>query len=191
MRTLAALLLALAAGPAAAEPVSYRLDPSHSFVHFEWPHAGLSTLHGRFDKTAGRVTLDREAGTGGGRIEVRLDSVNTGRPALDAALRQALGAGLAVFDIDTLRVDGGRVLAAQGPLRWAGRQHTLDLQAQRFNCYTSPLFRRQVCGGEFSTTLDPAALGLDLRAAFGLGAPLVLRVQVEGVRMEAGDEDGS
>jgi hypothetical protein len=38
----------------------------------------------------------------------------------------------------------------------------------------------------------PGALGLDLRAGFGLGAPiLVLRVQVEGVRMEAGDEDGS
>lgn len=191
MKPLPALLVALACGSALAEPVTYRLDPSHSFVHFEWPHAGLSTLRGRFDKTAGRVTLDRGAAGGSGRVEVRLDSVNTGRPALDAALRQALGADVAVFDIDTLRMDGGRVQQAKGLLRWAGRRQPLDLQARHFNCYTSPLFRRPVCGGEFSATLDPAALGLDLQAGFGLGAPLTLQVQVEAVRTEPGDEDGS
>lgn len=187
---LLAMGLAAAPGPAAAAPVDYRLTPTHSFVHFEWPHAGLSTLRGRFDRVAGRVTLDREARRGQGQVQLRLDSVNTGRPALDAALRKALGAKVeasATVAIDTLRFDGDRPLAASGRLAWRGRDLALDLQAERFNCYLNPLLRREVCGGDFSVDIEPAALGLVLDPAFGLGGPIRLRVQVEAIRQEPGE----
>ena len=177
---------ALPAGAAAAD---YQLTPTHSFVHFEWPHAGLSTLRGRFDKASGRVTMDRAAGQGRGLIELRLDSVNTGRPALDAALRQALGAdgeATARFDIDTLRFRGERPVAAAGRFTWRTAVLPITLQAEHFNCYLNPLFRREVCGGEFTADVDPAALGLALDPAFGLAGPIRLRVQVEAIRQEEG-----
>ena len=174
---------------AGAAPADYQLTPTHSFVHFEWPHAGLSTLRGRFDKASGQVTMDRAAGQGRGLIELRLDSVNTGRPALDAALRQALGAdgeATARFDIDTLRFRGERPVAAVGRFTWRTAVLPLTLQVEHFNCYLNPLFRREVCGGEFTADVDPAALGLALDAAFGLGGPIRLRVQVEAIRQEDG-----
>lgn len=187
--TLIVALLA-AAGPASAAPVDYQLTPTHSFVHFEWPHAGLSTLRGRFDKVAGRVTLDRAARSGHGEVQIRLDSINTGRPALDAALRQALGAegeASAGYTIDRLRFEGDRPAAAQGRLAWRERELAIELRAERFNCYRNPLLRREVCGGDFTADLEPAALGLALDPSFGLGRPIRLRVQVEAIRQEAGE----
>ncbi len=159
-------------------------------MHFEWPHAGLSTLRGRFDKVAGRVTLDRAARSGHGEVQIRLDSINTGRPALDAALRQALGAegeASAGYTIDRLRFEGDRPAAAQGRLAWRERELAIELRAERFNCYRNPLLRREVCGGDFTADLEPAALGLALDPSFGLGRPIRLRVQVEAIRQEAGE----
>lgn len=181
--------LALALGAPVVQAADYQLTPTHSFVHFEWPHAGLSTLRGRFDKVGGQVTMDRAARRGQGQLELRLDSVNTGRPALDAALRRALGAdgdATARFEIASMRFEGDRPVAVAGRFTWKQRTLPIELRMQHFNCYLNPLFLREVCGGEFNADLDPAALGLELDAAFGLGAPIRLRVQVEAIRQEPG-----
>lgn len=183
---LAAWWLAMA-GVAGAAPADYQLTPTHSFVHFEWTHAGLSTLRGRFDKVSGRVTMDRNARRGQGRIELRLDSVNTGRPALDAALRSALDADTeptARFELVSMRFEGDRPAAATG--RLIGRRLDLPLEvlAAHFNCYFNPLLKREVCGGEFEATVEPAALGLSIDPSFGLAGPIRLRLQVEAIRQE-------
>lgn len=187
----AALLLSAAA---TAAPQDYQLAPTHSFVHFEWSHRGLSTLSGRFDKVAGQVRMDRAARSGSGLVTIRLDSVNTGRPALDAALRQALeadaGEAPSAFRIDGLRFEGDAPAAAQGRWSWRGRSLALDLQAVHFNCYLNPLLRREVCGGDFEAVVDPAAIGVALPPAFGLQGPIRLRVQVEAIRQQP-QEPGS
>jgi polyisoprenoid-binding protein YceI len=138
--------------------------------------------------------MDRAARSGSGLVTIRLDSVNTGRPALDAALRQALDAdgggsdgAPSEFRIDALRFDGGgdSPVAAQGRWSWRGRSLALALQAVHFSCYLNPLLLREVCGGDFEAEVDPAAVGVALPAAFGLQGPIRLRVQVEAVRLEA------
>lgn len=181
------LAAATAAAPGAAAPVDYVLTPTHSFVHFEWDHAGLSTLRGCFDKASGRVTLDRAGRQGKGLVEVRLDSVNTGRPAPDQALRQALGGeghALGRFEITAPGFDGDRPVSAPGRLSWRDQVLEHRLHAVHFNCYFHALLRREVCGGEFSATLETQALGLRLDSAFALGHKVVLRVQVEAIRQE-------
>ncbi len=193
-RATAALLLSASAAAAGAAPQDYQLTPTHSFVHFEWSHRGLSTLSGRFDKVSGQVRMDRAARSGSGLVTIRLDSVDTGRPALDAALRQALDAdggasegAPSEFRIDALRFEGGGDLpsGAQGRWSWRGRSLALTLQAVHFNCYLNPLLLHEVCGGDFEAMVDPAAIGVTLPPAFGLQGPIRLRVQVEAVRLEA------
>lgn len=188
-----ALALALAAH-ANAQPVTYQLTPTHSFVHFTWDHAGLSTLRGRFDHTRGSVVLDRREKRGQAQVVLRTASVNTGRPALDAALREALAVGAVTDDdnqpvlrvrVDDLRFDGDKPVSAQAQLQWRGQPVAVALRTAHFNCYLNPLLRREVCGGEFRATLDPATLGLQLDAAFGLRGPVELQLQVEAVRQEA------
>lgn len=189
----AAMLARVVAAHASAQPVTYQLTPTHSFVHFAWDHAGLSTLRGRFDHTRGSVVLDRRAQRGQAQVAIRTASVNTGRPALDTALREALAPGAASDDdgqpvlqvhVDALRFDGDKPVAAQARLQWRGQPVTVALRTVHFNCYLNPLLRREVCGGEFRATLDPAALGLKLDAAFGLRGSIDLQLQVEAVRLE-------
>ena len=73
-------LLALAAplGSSWAAPVSYDIDPSHTFPSFEADHMGLSVWRGKFNKSSGKVTLDRAASQGTVEITVDMNSIDYG-----------------------------------------------------------------------------------------------------------------
>ena len=62
-----------AAGIVQAEPVDYSTTPTHTFVHAEVLHGGLSTRRMRFNRAEGRVTVDRAAGRG--RVEFSVQAV--------------------------------------------------------------------------------------------------------------------
>lgn len=181
----AALLGAAAAATAQGHP--YTLDVTHTFATFEVLHAGLSTVRGRFDRKAGTVLFDRAAKTGQVEITVETASVSTGVAAWDERLRGPEGFDSArhpqaAFRSERFVFDGDRVGAVVGTLTLAGRSRPLTLKATNFNCYTNPLFRREVCGGDFEAVVR--------RSDFGLGAGLPatwadevrLLVQVEAIR---------
>src|SRR5690606_23677625 len=79
MRIAALLLAALlpAAFPAAAAEVRYELDPAHTFPSFEADHlGGLSVWRGKFNRSRGTVTLDRDAESGRLDVVVETGSVD-------------------------------------------------------------------------------------------------------------------
>src|SRR5512140_1978114 len=80
-------LVALGIATAAAAADSYTLDPSHTFPRFAINHFGFSTHHGQFNKTSGKVVLDRAAKTGSVDITVQTASIGTGDPKLEEHLR--------------------------------------------------------------------------------------------------------
>ena len=179
-----ALLLALAAASAGAQPASYVLDPAHSFVHFEVLHFGTSTSSGRFGPIAGEVTLDRSAGRG--EVSLRIDTagVDTGLPVFNARLRQPdLLASTeypdAYFVARNFRFEGERVAEVRGEFTLRGVSQPLSLHARHFACREDE--GTEVCGGDF--------MGEILRSDFGATylLPFVadrvrLLVQVEGRR---------
>lgn len=179
-----------AAATAPAAPVDYVLDPQHSWVQWEVVHFGTSTIRGRFGPAEGVVTLDRAAGRGEASVSVPTASVSTGVRPFDAHLR---GADIldteahptAWFVARQLRFDGERLVELRGEFTWRGVSQPLSLTAQRFTCYPHPRLQREVCGGDFEGRLKRSDFGV------GYGLPLVadavvLRVQVEGVRNDAG-----
>ena len=57
---------------ASAASVTYNLDPTHTYPSFAADHmGGVSTWRGKFTKSSGVVTLDREAKTGS--VDVKID----------------------------------------------------------------------------------------------------------------------
>jgi polyisoprenoid-binding protein YceI len=87
-------------------------------------------------------------------------SVSTGVPPLDARLKEgdmlSVGANPRAYLVAE-RVefdDAGRVTALRGEFTMRGTSVPLTLTALRFNCYTSPLLRREVCGGDFEGRLS-------------------------------------
>ncbi|HVO09099.1 MAG TPA: YceI family protein [Burkholderiaceae bacterium] len=183
----AAALLTTMAAAAHAEPVRYRFDPTHTFVHFELQHFGTSTIRGRIGPLNGEAVLDRAAGTGRVQVEIDTSLASTGVAVLDARMKEgdmlaAQAYPRAYLVAERIAFDGaGRVTALHGELTLRGVSQPLTLTALRFNCYTSPLFNREVCGGDFEGRINRSSVGITHSLPF-VSDTVRLLVQVEGVR---------
>ena len=63
---------------------TYQLDPTHTYPSFEADHfGGLSIWRGKFTKSSGTVTIDREAKTGTLEATIDMTSVDIGNDKLD------------------------------------------------------------------------------------------------------------
>ena len=57
-----------------AAPVTYNVDPEHTYPSFEADHfGGMSVWRGKFNQNSGTVVLDREAQDGHGRHHHRYE----------------------------------------------------------------------------------------------------------------------
>lgn len=175
------------AGLAQAQSATYTIEPTHTFATFEISHFGTSTNRGRFDRKEGTVQFDRAGKTG--KVEVTIDatSVNTGTPAFDKHL---LGADLfdtakyptIKFVSDKFVFNGDKVSEVSGNLTLLGKTNPVVLKATNFNCYMSPMIKREVCGGDFETTIDRSAFGMGYGLAWGFPKDVRLIIQVEAVK---------
>jgi polyisoprenoid-binding protein YceI len=183
---IAALALA-ATGAAQAQATTYAIDPTHTFAYFEVSHFGTSTIRVRFDKKEGSVQLDRAAKSG--RVEVNIDmsSVNSGVAPFDGHLKSKDLFNVAEhpsarFVGDKFVFNGDKLTEVGGSLTLAGKTQPVTLKASNFNCYTNPIFKREVCGGDFETTLTRSQFGIN----YGLPAVapdnVRLLIQVEAIK---------
>ena len=74
-------------------------------------------------------------------------------------------------------------MRAAGTLTLLGVSRPVELRAQRFNCYQSPLVGRQVCGGDFEATIRRGDFGIIWGLNFGFENDVRLLVQVEAVML--------
>src|ERR1700691_1059552 len=67
-----------------AAPVTYVLDPKHTYPSFAADHFnGLSVWRGKFTETSGKVVYDKDAKTGSIDVTINMSSVDFGRAKLD------------------------------------------------------------------------------------------------------------
>ena len=171
---------------ARAESVTYAVEPMHTYVTFEVRHFGTSTNRGRFDKKEGSITLDRASKTGRADITIDTASISSGLPLFDGHLRgdnflRVKDFPTAKFVGNQFSFDGDKVSAVSGTLTLLGKTQPITLNATHFNCYDSPMLKREVCGGDFEATLQRSAYGM----TYGLpGIPdsVKLVIQIEAVR---------
>jgi len=183
-------LLAAAVGLAAfsaAQANTYAIDPTHTFATYEIAHMGTSTNRGRFDRKEGSVTFDRASKTGKVEITIDLASVNTGVEPLNKHLQSKDFSNVAEFPTarfvgDKFSFKGDKVSEIGGTLTMRGKTVPVTLKASNFNCYISPMLRREVCGGDFETTLKRSLWGVDYGLTFGFPDDVRLLVQVEAIK---------
>ncbi len=178
---------ALAAGAAQAQSATYAIDPTHTFVTFEISHFGTSTNRGRWDKKEGTVQFDKAGKSGKVELTIDVASINTGTAAFDKHLR-----GTDFFDVekyptakfvaDKFVFNGDKVSEVSGSLTLLGKTNPVTLKASQFNCYQNPMLKREVCGGDFETTIDRTAYGMNYGIQWGFPKDVRLVVQVEAVK---------
>ena len=176
-----------ATGAARAEAVAYAIDPSHTFASFEIGHMGTSTIRGRFDKKEGSVTIDRAAKTGKVELTIDTTSISTGVEPFNKHLQSKDFLNTAEFPSarfvgEKFVFDGDKVTEVSGTLTMLGKSNPFTLKATRFNCYLNPLFKRDVCGGDFEGTLQRSQFGMNHAIQMGAPDAVKLLVQVEAIK---------
>ena len=188
----ALLLTALTAAAAVAhvqvqaQSATYAIDPTHTQVVFEAKHFGTSTNRGRWDKKEGTITLDKAAKAG--KIEVTLDmnSISTGIGPFDGHLKSNDFFGAEQFPTakfvgDKLAFNGDKVASVSGELTLRGKTNPVTLIATSFNCYENPRLKREVCGGDFETTIQRSQWGMTYGVP-GIPDAVRLLIQVEAIK---------
>jgi polyisoprenoid-binding protein YceI len=168
---------------------NYVIDPTHTFVMYEMGHYGTTTNRGRFSTKDGSVQID---GSGrGGKVDIVMDmtSINTGVDLLNRHVQSKDFFNVADFPTarfvaERVVFDGDRVTEVPGALTLMGQTRPVTLKASRFNCYMSPVLNRQVCGGDFETTVERSQWGINWGLNFGFENKVRLLVQVEAVNVQ-------
>ena len=189
-KTLLFAVLVAASGQAAAAPVSYDIDPMHTYPSFEADHMGISFWRGKFNKTAGTLVLDKEAATGSVDVKIDIASVDFG---LDAMNEQAVSPEFfdsAKFPQATYKgklvdfVDGAPTRVV-GDLTLHGVTRPVELKINRFKCIPHPMFKRDLCGADASAVFKRDEFGLGAGKEYGFNMDVNLRIQMEAVVPEA------
>jgi polyisoprenoid-binding protein YceI len=172
---------------AQAETATYAIEPSHTFATFEIGHFGTSTNRGRFNKTSGTVTLDKAAKTGSLDITVDTTSLDTGTAAFTKHISSDEILNVAAFPTAHLiatkfTFNGDKVTEIVGNLTLMGKTNPVVLKAQNYNCYNSPMIKREVCGGDFDTTIVRSQYGASYGLNYGFPDNVHMVIQVEAVK---------
>ncbi|AVR94533.1 YceI family protein [Pseudoduganella armeniaca] len=187
MKTSLLFALTMASATAFAAPVTYDIDPTHTFPSFEADHMGISVWRGKINKNSGKVVLDREAGSGNVDIDIDLTSIDFGNDALNEWAR-----GKDFFDVarfgGTARYRGkltgfaaGAPTEVQGELTLHGVTKPVALKLNKFKCIPHPMLKRELCGADAAATFNRADFGLTAGKDYGFSMDVALRIQVEAV----------
>ena len=184
--TLAAALAAALALPAAAQVETYTIDSRHTFPSFEVMHFGMSLQRGAFNKTSGKITVDRAAKTGSVDVTIDAASITTGEPKLGEHLRAADFFNAAAHPSITFKgtkfnFDGDKVKSVEGDLTMLGVTKPVTLTAQHFNCGNHPMNKKAMCGAELTTTIKRTDWGMKY-AVPAVADDVLLRINVEAFK---------
>ncbi|MBV2234275.1 MAG: YceI family protein [Sterolibacterium sp.] len=158
-------LLALAAGTclfgsaaALAAADTYVVDGSHTYPRFSYSHFGFSTQLSRFNKTTGKITLDKAAQTGSVDILIDTTSVDTGNAAFDKHIQGGDFLDTAQFPTATFKstqliFEGDKPVAVDGQLTLKGVTRPVRLEITSFKAQPHPMLKREAIGANATTTI--------------------------------------
>jgi polyisoprenoid-binding protein YceI len=181
--------LAFAAGVSAA-PVTYNIDPSHTFPSFEVDHTGgTSVWRGKFNATSGAVTMDKEARTGTVNVTIDAKSVDFGHDGLNKHVTGEDRPDPAMLDVakfPTATYEGrlttwvnGAPTKVEGNLTLHGVTKPVNLEIRSFKCAPARQGGGETCGADAYGEFNRADFGVSFGQSFGFNMGVVLRIQIE------------
>jgi len=175
---------------ALAAPVTYNIDPEHTYPAFEADHmGGQSIWRGKFNSNTGKVVYDREAKSGTVDINIDIKSINFGHDkmnthALSADMFDGAKFPVASFKGKLAGFKGDAPSEVQGNLTMHGITKPVTLKINSFLCKPNPMTKKEVCGADASATINRADFGVDYGKAFGFKMDTKLLISVEAIKAD-------
>lgn len=174
-----------------ANAATYEIDPFHANARFAIDHFNTSTNVGGFYGLKGQVEFDKTTGVGSVEVSIPVSSLQTGSEQFTGHLKSAdlfNAEKYPTIDFKSTKfnyIGKGKfrkLLSVDGNLTLLGQTHPVRLKANKFNCYDSPMAKAEVCGGDFSTTIDRSKWGMNYLVDVGMTKSVRIDIQIEAVK---------
>ncbi len=179
-------LAALFSTTVLATPETYVIDGNHTLPRFSYSHFGYSTQLSRFDKTTGKIVLDRQAKTGSVDVTVDTTSVDTGSALFNEHIQGADFLDTAhyptmTFQSNMLKFDGDSLVSVEGTLTLKGISKPVTLTVTSFQCMPHPMLKKDACGANATTVIKRTDFNMG-KYAPNVGDEMTVTIPVEAVK---------
>ena len=177
--------------PVFAAVEEYAVDPNHTYPSIEFSHMGLSVWRGKFNKSSGRITIDRAANNGTVEVVIETASINFGLDAMDEKARSDDFFDVAQYPTatykGTLSLFDGQPRTVDGQITIMGVTRPVKLTVNHFKCMPHPFLKTEVCGADAEGDLNWSEYGMKM-SKWGTGdaGKVHLRIQVEALKRDSG-----
>jgi polyisoprenoid-binding protein YceI len=179
-------LIAVFSSAAMAASETYKIDGTHTLPRFSYSHFGYSTQLSRFDKTSGKIVLDRQAKTGSAEITVDTTSVDTGYPLFNEHIQgkdflDTAKYPTATFISNKFKFEGENLVAVDGSLTLKGISKPVTLTVTSFQCMPHPMLKKDACGANATTVVKRTDFNMG-KYAPNVGDDVTITIPVEAVK---------
>jgi polyisoprenoid-binding protein YceI len=181
-----ALALSALAGGAYAAPETFTIDPAHTAPRFEYNHFGYSDQIHSFDKTSGKIVLDRAARTGSVEVNIDAKSVNTGFPLLNEHIQGGDFFDTAAYPSITfkstkVKFKGDKPVAVEGELTIKGVTRPVTLVMTSFQEMAHPMLKKDAIGANAVATVKRSDFNMGKYAPY-VSDDVKLSIAVEAIK---------
>ena len=171
---------------ALAAPETYVIDGAHTLPRFSYSHFGFSNQLSRFDKTVGKIVLDRQAKTGSVEVTVDTTSVDTGSTVFNEHIQGEDFLDTAKYPTMTfisnkLKFEGDNLVAVEGVLTLKGISKPVELKVSSFLCMPHPMLKKDACGANATTVVKRTDFNMGKYAPH-VGDEVTITIPVEAVK---------
>lgn len=187
MTKLSAFLIAAGISlSATAAPETFVIDNSHTFPRFEYSHFGFSNQVSRFDKTSGKIVLDRAAKTGSIDVTIDTASVNTGHTLFNSHIQGEDFLDTKKFPTITYKsskfnFNGDTLASVDGNLTIKGVTKPVKLEVTSFKCMPHPMLKKDACGANAVARIKRSEFNAG-KYAPNVGDEVTLTIPVEAIK---------
>ena len=189
--TLVMMPLLLVSVTNSSHAASYAINPASTHIRFAIERLNTSATTGGFYDIKGQLQYEPSLRTGDISLIIPIASLNTGNLSFNSSLTgpdffdekkfplAQFKSTKWYFDQDKTNPQLTRV---DGELTLHGETHPIRLTATKFDCYLSARLKKDICGGNFTATIDRTKWNINKFAWFGLTKNLNLNIEIEAAR---------
>jgi polyisoprenoid-binding protein YceI len=181
-----ACTLSAVSAAAFAAPETYNIDPTHTFPRFEYNHFGYSNQQHRFDRTSGKIILDRAAKTGSVDVTIDAKSVNTGYALFNGHIQgedyfNTEKYPAITFKSTAVKFDGDKPVAVDGNLTIKGVTKPVTLTVTNFHSMPHPMLKKDALGANAVAKVKRSEFNMGKNVPY-VGDEVTLNIAVEAIR---------
>lgn len=182
---LAAALSAFSAASFAA-PETFNIEQTHTYPRFEYSHFGYSNQVQRFDKTSGKLVLDRAAKTGSVDITIDAKSINTGYALFNQHLQaedffNTEKFPSISFTSTAVKFDGDKPVAVDGNLTIKGVTKPVTLTVTSFHAMPHPMLKKDAIGANATTKVKRSEFNMGKNVPY-VSDEVTITIAVEAIK---------